>query len=116
MKRLYAIIAVVSVIVAAVIALAIVTFGTAQAGERPQGRMQVCTAQWRETGADRSTYKTFIRQCLSAGPAAEPAKKPGTHSGNRMKVCGAKWREAKTSNTTHGQTWRQFSRACLKTQ
>lgn len=114
MKRLYAIIAVVSVIAVAVLALAVVTFNTAQASERPQGRMQTCTAQWRDSGADRAGYKTFIRQCLKAAPAPEHAAKPGSHGGNRMKICGAKWREAKASNATHGQTWRQFSSACLK--
>ena len=115
MKRLYAIIAVVSVIAVAVIALAVVTFSTAQASERPQGRMQTCTAKWRDSGVDRAGYKAFIRQCLKTAPAAGAAVKPGAHGGNRMKICGAKWREAKASNTTHGQTWRQFSSACLKT-
>ncbi|WP_443750037.1 hypothetical protein [Asticcacaulis solisilvae] len=114
MKRLYAIIAVISAIAVAVIALAVMTFGTAVAGERPQGRMQTCTAQWRESGADRSGYKAFIRQCLNATPAARPVAKTSAHPGNRMKICGAKWRQAKASNATHGQTWRQFSTACLK--
>ncbi len=114
MKRLYAIIAVVSAIVVAVVALAVLTFGTAMAGERPQGRMQVCTAQWRESGADRAGYKAFIRQCLNAAPVAAQVEKPEAQGGNRMKLCGAKWRQAKASNATHGQTWRQFSSACLK--
>lgn len=114
MTRIYAIVAIVSAIAVAVVALAIATFGTAHASERPQGRMQTCTAQWRQSGADRSGYKAFIRQCLEGTPSAQPSagasKSPG---GNRMKICGAKWRQAKASNMTHGQTWRQFSKLCL---
>ncbi len=116
MKGLYAIIAVVSAIALAVVALAVMTLSTAQAAENPQGRMQVCTAKWREDGADRAGYKVFIRECLKTAPAvkAAPVKAPGSHAGNRMKLCGAKWRQAKASNATHGQTWRQFSKVCLK--
>ena len=117
MRGLYAIIAVVSAIALAVVALAVMTLGTAQAAGNAQGRMQVCTAKWRASGADRSGYKVFIRQCLTTAPAvkAAPLKSEGSHAGNRMKLCGAKWRQAKASNTTNGQTWRQFSKVCLKT-
>lgn len=38
----------------------------------------------------------------------------GISSGGRMKACGAKWQAMKAANATNGQTWRQFSRQCLK--
>jgi len=114
MTRIYAIVAIVSAIAVAVVALAIATFGTALASERPQGRMQTCTAQWRESGADRAGYKAFIRQCLKTASAPSGISAAKSPAGSRMKTCGAKWRQAKASNATRGQSWRQFSSACLK--
>ena len=138
MKSLVAILVMVSAIVVAVVVLAVVTFRPASAATHPQGRMQLCTAQWLERNApDRSGYKPFIRQCLTgatgvtvsaktgrAVASTETDKKSGakkTRNGksgpkkpNRMSLCAAQWRQEKASGTTNGQTYRQFSSQCLR--
>ncbi len=130
MKGLTAILVMVSAIVVAVVVLAIMTFRPAAAASRPQGRMQLCTAQWLDRHEpDRSGYKPFMHQCLTgatgvavinktaASKATDKkagAKKSGPKKPNRMSVCAAQWRQEKASGTTGGQTYRQFSSQCLR--
>lgn len=141
MRWLMAIVVFVTAVTAAIIVLAVMTFapGLAHAADavrdRPQGRMQACTAQWLDIRAEGQApvYKTFIRECL-AGKTAAPTvqakagrKKTGTGKGpsavklsakvkkpNRMRLCAAQWRDMKAAGATGGQTYRQFSSQCLK--
>lgn len=98
----------------------------AVAEDRPNGRMQACTLQWQEAGR-APAYKAFLKQCLSkpvtvtvAAKKTASARKAKataarkTPSPNRMKVCGAQWQKLKADGATGGQTWRDFSRQCLK--
>ena len=97
MKGLTAILVMVLAIVLAVVVLAVMTFRPAAAASRPQGRMQLCTAQWLDRHeTDRSGYKPFLRQCLS-GAVVEPVafkvaagkadvKKPGAKKTGRKSL------------------------------
>ena len=78
----------------------------------PSGPMQTCTAQWQAQGLSRAEYKPFLSKCL-AGQTAEPVV-AGSGQGNRMKLCGARWQKLKASGKTQGQSWRQFSKTCLR--
>ncbi len=119
-------------------ALIVLGLGPAFAEPKPQGPMQICTAQWlalRDSGHDAGdlhgqTYPSFIRLCIQgktadwtpsaaksvridkASVAGRPAKM--TSQGNRMKQCGARWRAMKAAGATGGQTWRSFSSQCLR--
>ena len=133
MKGLTAILVMVSAIVIAVVVLAVMTFRPAAAATRPQGRMQLCTAQWLDRHEpDRSGYKPFMRECLTGATGVtvsaktgkavasratgktSAAKKSGPKKPNRMSVCAAQWRQEKASGKTGGQTYRQFSSQCLR--
>lgn len=105
-------------VVAALVALA----APAVASDKPNGRMQACTQQWleRRDAGHTQAYKPFLRTCLAnpataatrAVKAGAKAKKRGP---NRMKICGAQWRTLKAEGKTGGQSYRDFSRSCLKT-
>ncbi len=94
----------------------------AVASDKPNGRMQACTQAWldRRDAGHAGAYKPFLKTCLanpaSAGTKAvkigDKVKKRGP---NRMKVCGAQWRTLKAEGRTGGQSYRDFSRQCLKT-
>jgi hypothetical protein len=93
----------------------------AAAEDKPNGRMQACTKDWldrRDTGRIEP-YKPFLKTCLtapvSATKAAEVGRKAKKSGPNRMKLCGAKWRKLKAEGRTGGQSYREFSRQCLKT-
>jgi hypothetical protein len=94
----------------------------AAAEDRPNGRMQACTQQWLEKrdAGETQAYKPFLKQCLTQTPAVAKTKvgarqKAGKSGPNRMKVCGARWRTLKAAGRTGGQSYRDFSRHCLKT-
>ena len=99
MRGLMAIVVLVTALAAAIIVLAVVTFapGLARAADKPQGRMQACTAQWLDVKADghAPVYKTFIRDCL-AGKAAEETgatqrrSKPALAQAHRAKAAPVK--------------------------
>jgi len=82
MRWLMAIAVFVTAVTAAIIVLAVMTFapGLAHAADtvrdRPQGRMQACTAQWLDIRVEGQApvYKAFIREC-PAGKTAAPAPK-----------------------------------------
>lgn len=94
----------------------------AMALDKPNGRMQACTKDWlaRRDAGQAEPYKPFLKQCLTRPVVAAKApavtkravKKSGT---NRMKICGAQWRQMKAEGRTSGQTYRAFSKVCLKT-
>jgi hypothetical protein len=98
----------------------------AAAEDKPNGRMQTCTQAWQDAGRTQP-YKVYLRQCLSKPVTVaatkttktRKAKAKATAAGkaarpNRMKVCGAQWQKLKAEGATGGQTWREFSRQCLK--
>lgn len=101
----------------------------AVAADKPNGRMQVCTQAWQEAGRTEA-YKVFLTRCLSQ-PVQKVAVSTRAKSGraptlkaktaarrkapNRMKICGAQWQKLKAEGATGGQTWRAFSKQCLKT-
>jgi hypothetical protein len=105
--------------------------GAAVAADKPNGRMQACTQAWQDGGRARP-YKIFLRQCLSNPPAqfvsVTAEKRAGKTPGgkrkakavkkaarpNRMKICGAQWQKLKAEGATEGRTYREFSKACLK--
>lgn len=104
----------------------------AVASDKPNGRMQVCTQAWQEAGRTEA-YKVFLTRCLSQPAAQKAAVSTRAKSGraptlkaktatrkksaapNRMKTCGAQWQKLKAEGATGGQTWRAFSKQCLKT-
>jgi hypothetical protein len=104
----------------------------AVAADKPNGRMQACTQAWQEAGRTE-VYKVFLTRCLSQpavkkvavsirakpGRAETPKAKTATRKKsigpNRMKICGAQWQKLKAEGATGGQTWRAFSKQCLKT-
>jgi hypothetical protein len=106
-------------IVAGLLALAL----PAMAEDKPNGRMQACTKQWleRRDAGQVEPYKPFLKQCLTqlmpvatkaSAVARGTVKKP--RGPNRMKICAAQWRAMKAEGKTGGQSYRDFSRQCLK--
>lgn len=94
----------------------------ATAEDRPNGRMQACTQQWLEKrdAGQTQAYQPFLKQCLTQPPPvaktkARTKKKARKSGPNRMEVCGANWRKLKAEGHTGGQSYREFSRQCLKT-
>lgn len=96
---------------------------SAQAEDRPNGRMQTCTKAWleRRDAGQTEPYKPYLKACLAGQTPSTPtamAHKTSRQTGkrpNRMKLCGAKWQDMKARGATGGQSWRDFSRQCLKT-
>ena len=104
----------------------------AVAADKPNGRMQACTHAWQEAGRAEA-YKVFLTRCLSQPvvrkvavstrakpgrtetPRAKTVARKKSAGPNRMKICGARWQKQKAEGNTGGQTWRAFSKQCLKT-
>lgn len=84
--------------------------------------MQTCTQAWleRRDAGHTEAYKPFLKTCLASPASAatkvvKAGKKAKKRGPNRMKICGAQWRTLKAEGKTGGQSYRDFSRSCLKT-
>ena len=105
----------------AVAALLVILATPAVAADKPNGRMQACTQAWleRRDAGQAQAYKPFLKTCL-ANPASAATKtvkadgKAKKRGPNRMKICGAQWRKMKAESRTGGQSYREFSRTCLR--
>ena len=70
-----------------------------------QNKMKTCNADAKDKKGDER--KAFMKECLSAKPAAaEPAK--GTEQQNKMKTCNADAKDKK------GDERKKFMSGCLK--
>ena len=77
-------------------------------------KMKACAAQWRAmSAADKAAtnYRDYTATCMKGGLLNVKSTPQ-----QRMKSCAAKWDAMKTSGKTGGQSYRQFTSACLSGQ
>jgi len=94
------------------IALSVAAFaGSSVSAKEPtkqQGKMASCNKEAGDKKGDER--KAFMKECLSAKPAAEAASGAGTPQQERMKTCNA---EAKGKT---GDERKAFMKECLSTK
>ena len=99
------------IILAAVVALLSTQFSVAQAAGEQQNKMKECNAQAKDKKGDER--KAFMKECLSAKPAAEaaaPAADKKTTQQEKMKSCNKDAGEKKLK----GDERKKFMSGCLK--
>lgn len=72
-----------------------------------QNKMKTCNAEAKDKKGDER--KAFMKECLSAKPAAAPAADGATGQQNKMKTCNA---DAKTKDLK-GDERKKFMKECL---
>ena len=74
-----------------------------------QGKMKTCNADAKTKDLKGDERKAFMKNCLSAKPAAAAAEGGGTAQQNKMKTCNA---DAKTKDLK-GDERKKFMKECL---
>ena len=83
--------------------------GGAHAATAQQGKMKTCNADAKTKDLKGDERKGFMKECLSAKPAAAPAAEGATTQQTKMKTCNA---DAKTK-ALKGAERKTFMKECL---